>query len=241
MIICMKKGLLEKIIYGCKYTAGSYADVLMSLPIVTSEYLCRGVEKSFQNKTPDFFKWNYTQEKSPTYKTRETLREKLDTELGVKFIQSSLVSVIPFFLVGMPAAEAATSLVEKYTPEMGELSKCITNSFCTLGVQTAVGYTAFMANEIRINKDKYQNEYGKLSPKKIAVGFGRVIKTFLSLDMIYVFGKTGLQTYFLLKGKDPWKASGIADSIGIPFFWVFMISLGLHTGLIETKETKNWK
>ena len=232
---------MEKIAYDCKYTAGSYADGLMSLPIGATKYLCKGVEKLCKEKTPDIFNWNKIQEKSPVYKTREKLRDDLDTEPGVKFLQSNLIVAVPFVLSGMPVAELTNSLIEKYSPEMPELGKHITTSVCTLAAQMMGGYNLFMANEIRVNKEKYLNEKGKLSIKKIGTGLGRAIKAFLSFDIPYCTGKISLQTNFLLNGKDPWKASGIADGIATPCWYTLAIPLGLHNGIIETKETKTWK
>jgi hypothetical protein len=232
----MKKKVLDQLIYDCKYTLGSYADAIMSVPIRTSECICKGAEKIFAEKTPRFFKWNLIKEESPTYKLRKNLRKKLDTEPGVKFIQSNLIGAIPFIFIGMPVAELARDLTEKYAPNIGELEKCIANSLCTISSQIVMGYTIFMGNEIRTNRKKYQNENGKLSIKKISAGLKKTIKTFLKFDIAYFVGKTGLQTNFLMNGEDPWKASGIADVFATPIFYALSVPLGLHNGIIETKR-----
>jgi len=103
--------------YYTKYTAGSYADAFMSMPIAVSKWIAKptgGLCKKLTGKKPEFFDWEKIQEKSPVYQTRESLREKLDTEPGVKFLQSNLLATIPFFLVGMPAAEAIDAQVNHY-------------------------------------------------------------------------------------------------------------------------------
>jgi len=77
---------LEKLLYDGKYTVGSYADALLSVPIAASEYLCSGIKNVAYEQAPVFFTWDYTRQNSPTYKLRESLRDKLDTEAGMKFI-----------------------------------------------------------------------------------------------------------------------------------------------------------
>ena len=234
----MDQTILEKLAYDSKYTLGTYADLAMSVPIGASQYICKGIEKICKDKTPEFFNWNKITQESPTYKIRKNLRTKLDTEPGVKFIQSCLLGLAPFILIGMPVAEGTEKFIGKYFPKMPELAKCLSNSIATIGAQMITGYTTFMVNEIRTNKHKYQNEKGKLNMKKLSKGLKNTIKTFLKFDLSYTAGKSGLQTYFLMKGKDPWKASGIADAIATPLFYLVSIPLGLHNGIIETKKTK---
>jgi hypothetical protein len=218
--------MLEKLTYDCKYTLGSYADALISVPISLAKRLSSN--------------WETCKANSPTYRLRESLRDKLDTEPGVKYLQSNVVGAIPFFVVGMPAAEAAESLIELYSSEMGELTKGFANSICTLTAQMVVGYSGFMANEIRNNPTKYRID-GKLNSKKMVVGFGNVIKAFLKFDLTYAVAKTALQTHFLFVGKDPWKASGIADSIATPLWYLVTIPLGLRNGIIEAEGNVHGK
>jgi len=139
----------------------------------------------------------------------------------------------------MPAAEAAEAALRSYFPHMNELGKCIANSLCTLLVQMIVGYTAFMINEVRTNREKYLDGDG-VSFKKVAVGFGKAVKAFLSFDIPYSLGKISLQSYFLWTGKDPWKASGIADGIAAPLWIAVAIPLGLHNNIFDTRETRSW-
>ncbi|MFH1585386.1 MAG: hypothetical protein ABIB79_01305 [archaeon] len=97
-------------------------------------------------------------------------------------------------------------------------------------------------NEVRTNKQKYSNENGRISVPKIGKGLVNAVKAFLSFDIPYTISKIGGQTSFLYFGKDPWKASVFVDAIALPAWWIAAaIPLGLKHGIIETKETKEWK
>ncbi len=229
---------LEKIVYYGEYTAGSYLDAAISIPIWTAEQVSRGSEKLLKDKIPNFLSLDYTKSNSPVYKCRESLRDKLDTKPGVAFLQSSMAGLVPFFLAGMPAAEIAQKGIDSYMPNAPELMKYTVNSFITLGAQMATSYIAFMASEIKTNLQKYVGEDNKISPKKVWSGFKIAVKTFLSFDLSYIGFKAVGQSALLAAGKDPWKASGIADSVAIPVWYVVAIPLGLSKGLIETKHTK---
>jgi hypothetical protein len=213
----------------------------MSLPIAAAKFSCKGLEELLGNRNSSFFNWENVQSNSQVYRNREKLREKLDTEPGVKFLQSNIIGAVPFVLIGMPAAEGAQYLLNNYFPYMSEFGKFLTNSFSTLTAQVIVGYSAFMANEVRTNKQKYTGENGKLNAGKITSGLVKAAKAFLSFDIPYFAGKISLQTLFLLKGKNPWKASGIADMIAAPLWYTVGIGMGLHNGIIETNDTNNIK
>jgi len=236
-----KPSKLEKTAYFAKYTAGSYLDALSCVPIWAAEKIAQGSEKVLGDKNPKFLSVDYTHENSQIYKGRERLRDSLDTRPGALFLQSNIIGVIPFITAGMPAAELAQSGIEEYLSDASELTKCVLNSLCTLGAQMAAGYGTFMANEIRVNKQKYVNENGRLSISKIGKGTLNTAKAFLKFDLSYTAGKTAGQTFMLYQGQDPWKASGIFDSLVIPLWYAISIPLGLNNGVIETKQTQEWK
>ena len=119
----MRKTTLEDTLYHVKYTAGSYADAVSSIPIWTAEKITQYIEKKLGEKTPKFFRNDYTQTHSPVYKAREKLRNSLDTRPGALYLQSSLVSLIPFFLLGMPAVELAQIGIEKMITNVPPPSK----------------------------------------------------------------------------------------------------------------------
>ncbi len=225
--------------YKTKYTLGSYADLFMSAPIIaakgvskTANFLCDKVNC----ETPEFFDWEKTTQNSPTYKARQSLRDKLDTEPGMKFLYSNILATPPFLLVGLPAAELAQLGIDKYLPDIPELAKFATNSVITLLAQMASSYVIFMVSEVRNNRDKYTGETGKLSGKKIKEGVIKALKTFLTFDLTYIGLKTAGQSYCLYAGKDPWKASAITDTFLAPGFWSIAISLGLSKGLIQARK-----
>lgn len=228
--------------YYINYTLGSYADGIMSLPIG----IARGISKSavclcdkVNCGTPEFFKWDETTQKSPTYQKRQTLRDKLDTEQGVKFLQSNLAGLPPFFLIGIPAAEGMQRLIEKNMADSSEIVQYIANSLGTIAIQMWTGYAAFILNEIRTNKQKYVNENGKLSLSKIGDGMKKTINAFLTFDLTYAGLKIAGQSTMLALKKSPAIASAVADAVVLPVYYAVAISLGLSKGLIETKETKN--
>ncbi|MDP2907821.1 MAG: hypothetical protein Q8O03_07820 [Nanoarchaeota archaeon] len=234
---------LETLLYHCKYTAASYADAFMSVPIWAAEKKSK-VAESLCNKlgkeTPKFLSWRYIKEKSPVYKYREKLRDSLDTRAGTVYLQSNILGAIPFFFVGMPAAEIAQESIDQWMPGAPEILKYVTNSLATLATQMIGGYTLFMANEIRTNKNKYSDEKGSLKFGKIYEGFKKVVKAFLMFDLSYISLKTAGQSFLLAQGKNPWKASGLFDLLTAPIWYTIAIPLGLHNKIIEPKsERKN--
>jgi len=219
-----------------KYTAGSYADAFMSMPISVARGISGLTKLVLKEKTPEFFDLDKTQQNSPVYQSRKTLREKLDTEPGVKYLQSNLLATIPVFIVGMPAAEGIQNLINNHLTGMPETAQYITNSLRTLGVQMVIGYTVFMANEVRTNREKYVDKNNKLNAGKIKDGLVKALKAFLTFDLTYVGIKTTGQTVMLASGKSPWKASAIADILAVPVYWSVSIALGLSKGLIDVKK-----
>ncbi|PIN80159.1 hypothetical protein COV11_04550 [Candidatus Woesearchaeota archaeon CG10_big_fil_rev_8_21_14_0_10_30_7] len=226
-----------------KYTAGSYADAFMSMPISVARGISGLTKLVLKEKTPEFFDLDKTQQNSPVYQSRKTLREKLDTEPGMKFLKSNAIGTLPFFLVGMPAAEGLDYLIKENFGNMPELAQYITNSLGTLTAQMITGYTVFMGSEVWNNTEKYvgENEELKLKnikPKKVLEGFAKAAKAFLTFDLTYVGMKTAGQTACLTLGKNPWKASAITDMLAFPVFWSVAVALGLKHGIIETKKSE---
>lgn len=225
--------------YKTKYTLGSYADLLLSANIAVAKgiskstnYLCDLVGR----ETPEFFDWEKTTQNSPTYKARQNLRDKLDTEPGVKFLGSNLLSTPPFFLIGMPAAEGMHVLIKEYMGQTPEIVQHVTNSLGTLAAQMITGYATFMIGEVYTNKPKYLNENGKLSAKKIGKGVLTALKTFLTFDLSYIGMKTAGQSTMLALGKSPAIASALTDLMAFPAYWTVAIPLGLKKGLISARK-----
>ncbi len=231
---------LEKALYQIKYTLGSYLDAGASLPIWMAEKVAKGLEHVLGERNPKFLSLEYIQDKSPIYKGREKLRESLDTRAGALYLQSNIIGALPFVFVGMPAAELAQSGINEYMAQSPEIVQYATNSLITLAAQMVAGYTTFMANEIRVNSEKYI-EKGKYDLRKILIGLKKAIKTFLRFDLTYITLKLGGQSGLLAMGKDPWKASSIFDAFALPAYYTICIPLGLQGGLIETKATKEEK
>jgi hypothetical protein len=231
---------LERLLYFGKYTAASYLDALATIPVWTAEKIAQGSERLLGDKTPAFLSLDYTHKHSPVYQGRERLRDSLDTRPGVLFLQSNVIGAIPFVVAGMPAAELAQELIDTYLSQAPEIIQYATNSLITLGVQMATGYTTFMANEVRVNREKYTNDNNRLSIRKIGSGVAKAVKAFLTFDLSYITGKTAGQSALLAAGKDPWKASGFFDALAIPLWYTLSIPLGLRSGVIETEQTKAW-
>lgn len=233
---------LETLLYDVKYTAGSYADALTSIPIWAAEKTSKTVETLYHKtgkETPKFFSWDYTKEKSPVYSYRKKLRDSLDTRAGAVYLQSNIIGAIPFFTIGMPAAELAQSGIDQWMPGAPEILKYVTNSLTTLAIQMVTSYTFFMVNEVRANKYKYINKEGRFEIKKILDGLKKAAKTFLAFDLSYTGLKTGGQSFLLAQGKDPWKASGLFDLWSAPIWYALAIPWGLHGKLIEPKPGSN--
>ena len=188
---------LEKLSYDAKYTAGTYLDASMTLPIVASEMVSGLSKRIFKNNNPKFLSLEEIRDKSPVYRSRENLRKNLDTKPGVSYLQSNVLAVLPFFIAGMPAAEIAEKGINHWAKDIPEVAKYAINSTITLTTQMIFGYTTFMVNEVRTNRHKYEKENEKLSTKKIASGLFNTIKAFLSFDLPFSFGKVGGQSFFL--------------------------------------------
>jgi hypothetical protein len=228
---------LEKSLYYAKYTAGSYLDVFSSIPIWTAENIARGSEKLLGERNPRFLSREHIHEKSPIYIGREKLRETLDTKPGALYLQSNFIGALPFIVAGVPAAEFAQMGIDKYLQDAPEIVKCALNSLSTLAAQMVAGYTTFMANEVRVNSEKYR-ENGKLSARKIGRGLTNAVKAFLSFDLSYISGKTLGQSAMIYAGKDAGLASAIFDIAVIPIWYTIAIPLGLKKGIIQTKDNK---
>ena len=231
---------LEKMLYCGKYTAASYIDAIVSMPIWAADKAAKVSEMIFAYKTPKFFSWEQIQKESPVYNYRKNLRASLDTKPGVLFLQSNILGSILFIAAGMPAAEFAHGIIEDYISNAPELVKYATNSLSTLSVQMLVWYTMFMVNEIRVNKEKYISENGRLSIKRIGIGLKNAAKAFLSFDLIYTGSKVIGQSTLLAKGSGPWQSSGIFDVLSGPVWYTVAVSFGLKNDIIETKQTREW-
>jgi len=226
----------EKVKYWAKYTGASYLDFFMSIPIGAAQGLATVSQKGLGQRTPKLLTIEDINENSPTYRVRKKLREEQDSRAGSVFIKNNLIGVIPFLLVGIPAAEGIGNLINHYMPNAPELVKCGLNSLGTLATQLPTGYATFMAMEIRDNKHKYVNESGRLSPKKIGQGIKRAVKAFLSFDLAYIASKLAGQTAFLLLGKRPAVASALFDGLAFPAWYTIGIPLGLEKGVITTRD-----
>jgi len=228
---------LEKSLYYAKYTAGSYLDAFTSIPIGLAENIAKGSEKLLGERNPRFLSREHIHEKSPIFRGREKLRETLDTKPGMLYLQSNIIGALPFIVAGVPAAEFAQMGIDKYITDAPEIVKCTLNSLSTLTAQMVAGYTTFMANEVRVNSEKYK-ENGKLSARKIGKGLTNAIKAFLSFDLSYIGLKTAGQSAMIYSGQDPGFASAIFDGLAIPIWYTIAIPLGLKKGIIETKDNK---
>jgi hypothetical protein len=223
--------------YEARYTAGTYADCVMSIPIWTAEKIGQGTRMVLGERTPEFFDVNKMRERSEIYGVREALRNGLDTRPGALYIQSNVLALVPFIAIGMPAAELANSGIESLMSDAPELAKCAVNSVVTLGAQMATGYAGFMVNEVRTNRSKYADDTNRLSVGKIGAGFWNIMKTFWKFDLSYIVAKLGLQTQCLMTGRDPWIASVEADSLAVPLWYAVAVPLGLKGRIIETKDS----
>jgi hypothetical protein len=226
---------LEQSLYYAKYTGGSYLDAFASIPIWASERIAQGSERLFGTRNPEFLSIRNIQEKSPVYRTREKLRTTLDTRPGALYLQSNIIAAIPFMIAGIPVAELAEMGIDNYIKDSPEIVKCVINSLSTLTGQMIAGYTTFMANEVRVNKEKYR-ENGKLSVRKITKKLGDTIKAFLYFDLRYIGLKTAGQSAMIYSGQDPGLASAIFDGLAMPAWYSIAIPLGLHKNIIETKS-----
>lgn len=234
--------LTERLKHYAKYTLGAYADSLMTIPLWAAEKFYQAADAiddigSDGNNIPGR-SWNEVKEHTPFYKNRQTLRDKLDTEPGMKYLQSNAASTIPFIIIGMPAAELTQAGVDEYLSKAPEIAQYVGISLGTLAFQMTFAYGFFIFNEIRVNKEKYTGDNGKLSTKKVTEGLVKTLKTFLKFDLTYIASKTALQAYFLYNGEDAWKASAFADSLAFPAWWTLTVPMGLAGGLIEAKAPK---
>jgi len=215
----------------------------MSIHITISRGMCDaldGLERTITSKG-NKDSWDQIKGHVPFYKTRQNLRERLDTKPGVRFLQNNAMGAIPFAIIGMPAAELSHSLVEKYIGDSPEALKYGINSLATVTTQLATWYTSFMINEVRTHREKYSDENGKLSTGKIAQGTKRALRAFLPFDLVYSGIKTLGQSGLLALGKNPWIASIAIDAIASPAWYFYGVPSALREGIIETKHTKRLK
>ena len=91
---------LGRLAYMGKYTAGSYLDAFMSVPIGVGEMMAKGFDGAFGDNNPSFLSYEFTHERSEIRGGREKLREKLDTRSGAVFVQSNLIGAVPFVVAG---------------------------------------------------------------------------------------------------------------------------------------------
>ncbi|MFH1585754.1 MAG: hypothetical protein ABIB79_03235 [archaeon] len=122
---------LDKLLYNAKYTAGSYADLFMSIPIWGGEKTANLSERLLKEKCPQFLREDYTKQQSQIYNCRERMRQNLDTRPGMLYLQSNLVATIPFIAIGSATAEVAQSGIEKLVPDIPEIAKYFINSTTT--------------------------------------------------------------------------------------------------------------
>ncbi|MCA9459145.1 MAG: hypothetical protein KC550_01195 [Nanoarchaeota archaeon] len=230
--------LKEDLSYYLKYTGGTYADICMSLPIVTTQKISENLEKILGFDETHSLKWENIMKKSPVFKKREKLREELDTLPGVLNIRSNILAGTAMFVLGIPAAELAWDLMYETLKNSSELVQYASNSLITLMTQIAIGYGSFMIGDIHANKEIYSAN-NSLSTQKIYSRFLKAVRSYLPFDLIYSGMKFSGQLYFLSEGEDPGYASAFADTLALPIFYALTISFGLHTGLIETKENSH--
>lgn len=226
----------KKLAYHTKYTLASYLDLLQTIPIETASLVAKTSQKILGENNPKFLSLEDIEKNSSVYKSRENLRNKLDTRPGSIFLQNNFLGTVPFLLAGIPAAMGGEHLVKEYMASAPLIAQYATNSAITLGAQILTGYTSFMALEVKSNKQKYVDENGKLSPKKIASGFKNAAKAFLSFDLTYAGLKIVGQSALLAAGKNAAVASVIFDSVAGPAWYTVAIPLSLEKGVIENKE-----
>lgn len=216
-----------------KYTAATYLDSLISMPLAI---LKKGYDIYDFITKKEKNSWQEIKEYTPGHKFREKLRQKYDTEPGTKYLQSNLLGAVAFMGVGLPAAELAQSGIDELIMEWPEISKNLANSTLTLAGQYTFGIGLYMVNEVRTNRYKYVDENNKLKLSKIwHDGYVPFIKAGLTFDIPYIGLKLGGQSFLLSQDKDPWEASAIFDSFAIPLWYVVAIPLGLKYDVIKTK------
>lgn len=232
---------MGKLRYDIKYTLGSYADLALSVPILaakgiakTSEYIANKVGY----KNPDCLNWDNIEQRSETCSARKTLRDKLDTRPGNLFIVSNLVALAPFYFAGSPVADFAADMLKKHCPDANEIAKCVTNSAGTILGQFIAGYTTYMASEVTLNKQKFVNDKGKISPRKVWDEFKNAAKAFFFVfDAPYATLKLAAQSYMISQGQNPGVASEMFDNILLPTYFGTCIPLGLHKRMIITNKS----
>jgi len=232
--------LRKRLSYNIKYTLGSYADIFISSPIWAGAITSVLAEKTYnylKKPVPNCLSQDFTTNNSPIYALREKLRDSLDTKPGAIYLQSNIVSAIPFFLIGMPTAEWAQGKMADSMSSYSDLTQNLVSSGITIIAQMLTGYSTFITSEVISNFDKYSVK-GKLNSGKVLDCLKRTVKSFLPFDVSYTGLKIAGQSWLLSQGKDPWKASGLFDSLALPLWYAVTIPLGLRTGLIETKKTK---
>ncbi len=229
---------LQRLAYEAKYTVGAYTDAIMTLPILAGQGVAKGIEKLLGDRTPEFLTAEHAMKNSGVVKAREKLRDKLDTKPGTLYLGAGLISTVPFFGAGIPMAEFAQNMIQKYAPHVNEIAQAGMNSLATLTAQIVTGYSSFMASEVILNRPKYVDSDNKLVASKLGTCFKNTLKTWLFFDLAYVGAKLAGQSYMLMQGKDPWIATSLFDSIALPASTALSVMLGIRGGLIETRDTK---
>lgn len=216
---------LEKLKYDVKYTALSYADFALSVPILLADAAIRGDARDRMHK------------ESPTYRAREQLRERHDTRPGSTYIGNNLIALPAFYFSGPPVAEWTGAQLHESFPQMSQAWKFIIDGAATITAQMAVAYTVFQGTDAYNNPEKYRVD-GRFSPLKFAKEYWKTVKAFISFDIPYISGKTGGQALLLARGHDPGIASKLFDNVATPLWYAVMIPLGIRWNLIDNRETR---
>jgi len=232
---------MGKLSYDIKYTLGSYADLALSMPILAGKAIAKTSEfvaNKVGYKNPDCLNWDNIEQRSETCNARKTLRDKLDTRPGNLFHCSNLVALAPFYFAGSPVADFAADMLKRHCPDAPEIAKCVTNSAGTIAGQFVAGYTTYMVSEVALNKQKFVNELGKVSPRKVWDEFKNAAKAFFFVfDAPYATLKLAGQSFMISQGQNPGIASEIFDQFALPTYFAVCNAMGLHKRMIITNKS----
>lgn len=225
--------------FSAGYTANTYLDLLLSVPLAvakTAYDINAGTFNKFNLPPPEWTKWDSVKEYVPLYKKREAIRQKWDTEPGVRYFQSNILGLVAFMTAGVPVAEATYSGLEKIIPQESQVLRNFTTSLSTAVAGYVAGNGAIILDYcLRVDRKNHLKPNGKFDWRKITLTSKSFIEGALSFDIPFFGGKLIGQTVMINQGMDPGPASATYDLAGIAAWHAVMCHIILRKSILVPK------
>jgi hypothetical protein len=231
-----------------KYTGWTYADVVLSAPLLVARNAYR-IKEEFDRTLSihplTTTSWEDVRKYTPGYNLREKIREKKDTKPGSIYLRSNAIGSIFFLGTGMPAAELAQWGIRALFPDLSPETQHGLNTGTTLACQYIIPTGAFILSDVLHHPGKYtvqspkpgdQDEPSKaVNWKAVGKNLAGLTKAGIYFDTVFVPFKGWAQTALLNQGITPALTSALPDILGIAAWYTVTIQLGCSQNLIAAK------